>query len=460
MEALPVDHSPRQDGRAAQDATGGPLGLFDLILSEGPEAPLAGAETGGRHDPAERRDPAEAPGKGRPLPSAERAPGDDPVPPPPDPAGQTARQPAPAPAAEAGTAPALGRAGGPEAQRPLAAAPLAPATTAGPGTEQSGPPGGPAASQATGRPEAARGGDLRPAIAAAASQAEAKAPAGAANDPSRLAEADRRAGPDLPGQAALAVKVAQASAASAAGGAGSKAASSGLKGASGTAATGGQARTAAATAEATGAALTAPAAAALSKDTLLSLAVDPVAAAPGDPLGVDPGGAGGLRPSLAATPAAAAPGDFAGLLRGAAAEARGGANEQVAVQIRRAVAAGNDRISIRLHPAELGRVQVRLEIAEDGHVRALITAERAETLDLMQRDLRGLERALQDAGLKTESGSLSFSLQDQQGEPFQAAEEQSRERPGAAGRQADADELEQSLTLTWSAGDGRLDIRI
>ncbi len=31
----------------------------------------------------------------------------------------------------------------------------------------------------------------------------------------------------------------------------------------------------------------------------------------------------------------------------------------------------------------------------------------------MQRDARGLEKALQDAGLKTDSGSLSFNLRGQ-----------------------------------------------
>ena len=172
-----------------------------------------------------------------------------------------------------------------------------------------------------------------------------------------------------------------------------------------------------------------------------------------------------MRTSKARTcPGAAGPGDFAGLVRGAASEARpaaGGANEQVAVQIRRAVASGNDRISIRLHPAELGRVQVRLEVADDGQVRAQITAERAETLDLMQRDQRGLERALQDAGLKTDSGSLSFGLQDREGEHAPAADEQSQGRPAEAeGLAAAETEPEPSQTLYWSAGDGRLDIRI
>ncbi|MDC0989151.1 hypothetical protein OAR29_01290, partial [Rhodospirillales bacterium] len=34
-------------------------------------------------------------------------------------------------------------------------------------------------------------------------------------------------------------------------------------------------------------------------------------------------------------------------------------------------------------------------------------------LELLQRDIRGLERALQDGGLKTDSQSFNFSLKDQ-----------------------------------------------
>src|SRR3546814_18557062 len=74
---------------------------------------------------------------------------------------------------------------------------------------------------------------------------------------------------------------------------------------------------------------------------------------------------------------------------------------------------GQDQISIKLHPAELGRIEVKLENASDGTLRAVISAERTETLDLLQRDARGLERALQAAGVKTDSGSLSFNLRGQ-----------------------------------------------
>ena len=89
---------------------------------------------------------------------------------------------------------------------------------------------------------------------------------------------------------------------------------------------------------------------------------------------------------------------------------------QVAVGIQKAVTAGKDQIRIRLHPAELGQIDVSLKVRHDGTVKAIVTIDRSETFDLMQRDARGLDRALQDAGLKTDSGSLTFNLRggDQQ----------------------------------------------
>ena len=107
--------------------------------------------------------------------------------------------------------------------------------------------------------------------------------------------------------------------------------------------------------------------------------------------------------------------------------------EQIAVQVRRAQVAGQDQINIKLHPAELGRIEVRLESGADGTLRAVIAAERAETLDLLQRDARGLERALQDAGVKTDSGSLNFSLRGQ----GQHQERQADGNSGSAGGGAD-----------------------
>ncbi len=83
---------------------------------------------------------------------------------------------------------------------------------------------------------------------------------------------------------------------------------------------------------------------------------------------------------------------------------------QVAVQIQKAVGQGMDNIRIQLSPAELGRVDVKLEIAKDGRTVAVVTADRTDTLDLLQRDARSLQQALQEAGLNVDSNSLSFNL--------------------------------------------------
>jgi hypothetical protein len=87
--------------------------------------------------------------------------------------------------------------------------------------------------------------------------------------------------------------------------------------------------------------------------------------------------------------------------------------QQVVIGIHKAVGEGRGHVSLRLYPAELGRIDVRIELAEDGVLRTVITADKPDTLEMLQRDARGLERALQDAGLKTDSGSLRF---DQRGD--------------------------------------------
>jgi flagellar hook-length control protein FliK len=107
--------------------------------------------------------------------------------------------------------------------------------------------------------------------------------------------------------------------------------------------------------------------------------------------------------------------------------------EQIAVKIRQAVSEGLDKINIKLNPANLGRVEVRLEI-KDGHIAATVLAERKETLDLLQRDARGLERALLDAGLRTDIQSLSFGLRGDGQRHLDA----NRDRRGSAtGRNSD-----------------------
>lgn len=84
----------------------------------------------------------------------------------------------------------------------------------------------------------------------------------------------------------------------------------------------------------------------------------------------------------------------------------------IGVEIASRAKEGMRRFDIRLDPPELGRIDVRLEVDNHGKASTRLIVERPETLDLLQRDARNLERALQSAGLQTEDGSLQFSLQD------------------------------------------------
>ncbi|WP_186418112.1 flagellar hook-length control protein FliK [Bosea sp. CS1GBMeth4] len=84
----------------------------------------------------------------------------------------------------------------------------------------------------------------------------------------------------------------------------------------------------------------------------------------------------------------------------------------VPVEIGARALAGNKRFDIRLDPAELGRIDVRLEISDKGDVSAKLTVDRVETLQMLQRDARTLERAFEQAGLKPSEGGIDMSLRD------------------------------------------------
>jgi flagellar hook-length control protein FliK len=87
--------------------------------------------------------------------------------------------------------------------------------------------------------------------------------------------------------------------------------------------------------------------------------------------------------------------------------------DQIKVNITRAAKAGLDKVTIQLKPVELGRIDVQLEMSEDHKVRVTVTADNKDTLALLQNDARTLERSLNDAGLRTDSNNLHFSLRSE-----------------------------------------------
>lgn len=85
----------------------------------------------------------------------------------------------------------------------------------------------------------------------------------------------------------------------------------------------------------------------------------------------------------------------------------------LAADIALRAAGGNSRFEIRLDPAELGRIDVRLEVDKHGNVTSHLTVERPATLDMLRNDAPKLQQALENAGLKTGDSGLQFSLRDQ-----------------------------------------------
>jgi flagellar hook-length control protein FliK len=98
--------------------------------------------------------------------------------------------------------------------------------------------------------------------------------------------------------------------------------------------------------------------------------------------------------------------------------------DQVKFHIKTALADGSSKISIKLDPAELGRLEIKLHVGADGKTGVVVTADNKDTLNLLQRDSRGLEQALSDAGLKADSNSLSFNLRGGQQEQGQGERNQ------------------------------------
>ena len=84
------------------------------------------------------------------------------------------------------------------------------------------------------------------------------------------------------------------------------------------------------------------------------------------------------------------------------------------VVVSMALGRGDESLTIALDPGELGLVEVSISQGKEaGQIR--IVAERPETLALLQRDQRELDRALSQAGLGDLGRSIAFSLASDQG---------------------------------------------
>jgi flagellar hook-length control protein FliK len=137
--------------------------------------------------------------------------------------------------------------------------------------------------------------------------------------------------------------------------------------------------------------------------------------------------------------------------------------EQVAVQLNKMAKDGQDEITIHLKPVDLGKIEIKLEIHADKTVQGTIVAESQSTLNLLSKDAGSLQKALLDAGLQADMGSLSFSLKGDGQNAF--AQQNASNRGMSFAMSSDsADELSQLAAAT--ANDdamlalGRVNLRV
>jgi len=144
-----------------------------------------------------------------------------------------------------------------------------------------------------------------------------------------------------------------------------------------------------------------------------------------------------------------------GLMGGKPSAALGGqVAKQLNLAVTRTLKNGGDEFTMRLNPKELGNVTVKMAFGTDGTVSAKIFAERPETLELLQRETRGLERAIEAGGHKSADGGLSFSLDTNDGESAGKAFAQAVQEDQHSNKNADTADENQAE----ESGDGTEDL--
>ncbi|MXP10433.1 hypothetical protein GRI68_09615 [Altererythrobacter halimionae] len=87
--------------------------------------------------------------------------------------------------------------------------------------------------------------------------------------------------------------------------------------------------------------------------------------------------------------------------------------QQLGLEIVRQVKDGKDALTIRLDPAEMGEIRIRLQFDDRGTMRAHVAAESSVALEMLRRDSAELARALGDAGVRTDPQSFQFEARSQ-----------------------------------------------
>lgn len=140
--------------------------------------------------------------------------------------------------------------------------------------------------------------------------------------------------------------------------------------------------------------------------------------------------------------------------------------DQISVQIAKQSKDGGDTIKVQLKPTELGSIEIKLDVAKDGTVTTVVTADNKDTLDLLKRDQSSLQKALTDAGLKSDLGSMSFNLRE--GSQQQTSQQDTGSRTGrrrarleaAAAADAASAKAAAAAQVRWGVNRAGVDIQV
>lgn len=122
--------------------------------------------------------------------------------------------------------------------------------------------------------------------------------------------------------------------------------------------------------------------------------------------------------------------------------------------------AGARQFDIRLDPGELGRVDVNLSISDTGEVTARLVVDRVETLHLLQRDARTLERAFEQAGLKPSDAGVDITLRDPSDQSGFRQNRQQDEAPQRARVFANGSETGDAASISTQPAPARRFVRL
>lgn len=135
------------------------------------------------------------------------------------------------------------------------------------------------------------------------------------------------------------------------------------------------------------------------------------------------------------------------------------ATQVIAATISKAATHGeNKNFTLKLNPPELGRLEIQMEFGKDKTVKTNIIIEKPETHLMLQRDAHMLERALTDAGLDVDSGSLSFELA-QDGSLFDQDNNNHRGSNASGGGSSDTENGEEGEILIETTMDWYVDAK-